>query len=104
MLQGGWLAEVEALLQRGYAPTLPSLSATGYRELVQVVRDELALPDAVDQIRHRTHAFARRQYTWLRRDPRWRWYEVSDDLAHVIAERVEAYLLQPAAPDSSHSH
>src|SRR5581483_2697554 len=61
MLAAGWLAEVEGLLARGYAPTLPSLSATGYRELIEVARGELALAEAVTLIRHRTHAFARRQ-------------------------------------------
>ncbi len=92
MLAAGWLAEVEGLLARGYAPTLPSLSATGYRELIEVARGELALAAAVTLIRHRTHAFARRQYTWLRRDPRLEWHAVGDDLAARVGERVARYL------------
>jgi tRNA dimethylallyltransferase len=92
MLAAGWLGEVEGLLARGYAPTLPSLSATGYRELIQVLRGELALGEAVRLIRHRTHAFARRQYTWLRRDPRLEWYTVGPGLEARVGERVVRYL------------
>ncbi len=92
MLAAGWLSEVKALLARGYAPSLPSLSATGYRELVQVVRGELSLADAIRLIQHRTHAFARRQYTWLRRDPRLEWYAQAPDLEALVGERVESYL------------
>jgi tRNA dimethylallyltransferase len=92
MLAAGWLREVEGLLARGYDPALPSLSATGYRELVQVVRGELPLDQAIPLIRYRTHAFARRQYTWLRRDPRVEWYEIGPDLEARVGERVAAYL------------
>ena len=94
MLAAGWLPEVDALLARGYDPALPSLSATGYRELVQVLRRQLTLDEAVPLIRHRTHAFARRQYTWLRRDSRVEWYAIGPDLAARIGERVAAYLAQ----------
>ena len=92
MVAAGWLQEVEALLRRGYDPTLPSLSATGYRELVQVLRGQLPLDEATRLIRYRTHAFARRQYTWLRRDPRIEWYAAGSDLKTRVGERVATYL------------
>jgi tRNA dimethylallyltransferase len=95
MLVAGWLAEVEGLLARGYAASLPSLSATGYRELIQVLRGELSMSEAVTRIQHRTHAFARRQYTWLRRDPRLEWYPLGADLEARVGERVGRYLATP---------
>ena len=92
MLAAGWLDEVRGLLAAGYDPALPSLSATGYRELGQVVRGTLLLEDATALIRRRTHSFARRQYTWLRRDPRLEWYPIGPDLELRVGERVAAYL------------
>jgi tRNA dimethylallyltransferase len=92
MLAAGWLQEVEGLLARGYDPSLPSLSATGYRELGQVLGGELPLAEAITLIQHRTHAFARRQYTWMRRDPRLEWYSLGDDLVTAVGERVARYL------------
>ncbi|SRR5579884_670007 len=99
MLAAGWLAEVEGLLARGLDPALPSLSATGYRELVEVVRGRLALAEAVTRIKHGTHAFARRQYTWLRRDPRLEWHELGPDLERTAVERVARYLAHRETDD-----
>ena len=56
------------------------------------MRGELPLTDAVTRIRYRTHAFARRQYTWMRRDPRLEWYVLGDDLVAVAGKRVARYL------------
>jgi tRNA dimethylallyltransferase len=92
MLAAGWLEEVERLLARGYDPALPSLSGIGYRELVQVVQGTLTLTEAVPRICYRTHAFARRQYTWARRDPRLEWFSSGPDLEARVAARVAQYL------------
>ena len=92
MLEAGWLDEVAGLLARGYAPTLPSLSATGYGELIQVLQGRLTIDAASERIRQRTHGFARRQYTWLRRDQRLAWYSLGPGVETAIAERVARYL------------
>jgi tRNA dimethylallyltransferase len=78
MLRAGWLEEVRTLLLMGYAPSLPSMSATGYAELARVVQGTLSLDDAVTRIRHTTHAFIRRQDAWLRAEPRLRWLDAED--------------------------
>lgn len=93
MLAAGWLAEVARLLAR-YDPALPSLSGIGYRELAQVVRGERSLAEAVPLICHRTHAFARRQYTWARRDPRLEWFAIGPELEERVAARVAQYLAE----------
>lgn len=92
MLADGWLDEVRGLLASGYDPRLPSLSATGYRELIQVVEGTLSLDAAVTLIQQRTHGFARRQYTWLRRDPRLEWYGIGPDSEARVGQRIAAYL------------
>lgn len=93
MLAAGWLEEVARLLAR-YDPALPSLSGIGYRELALVVRGELPLAEAVPLICHRTHAFARRQYTWARRDPRLEWFAIGPGLEARVAARVAQYLAE----------
>jgi len=99
MLAAGWRAEVEGLLARGLDPALPSLSATGYRELVQAIHGELPLATAVERIKFRTHAFARRQYTWLRRDPRLEWHLVGPELQQSAIDRVARYLARQGTDD-----
>lgn len=92
MLAAGWLDEVAGLLAAGYSPSLPSLSGLGYRELGAVLRGELTLDEAVPRIRFRTHAFARRQYTWARRDARLEWLPLGPAVEQEAAARVAAYL------------
>jgi tRNA dimethylallyltransferase len=74
-IASGLVDEVRSLLARGYSPTLPSMSGIGYRELARAMKGELAMAAAIQQIKHATHAYARRQMTWFRRDQRIRWME-----------------------------
>lgn len=89
MLAAGWVEEVRALLARGLAPDLPSMSAIGYRELAAHVRGELELEEAVRRIRRASRALVRRQANWFKAgDARIRWFEARPG----AAEAVEAYV------------
>jgi tRNA dimethylallyltransferase len=92
MLRRGWLDEVRALLAAGYSPDLPALTSTGYRELIRHLKGELPLDEAVRLVKYSTHAFIRRQYAWLRRDPRYEWLEQGPELFERAVRRVEQYL------------
>jgi tRNA dimethylallyltransferase len=74
MIAAGWVDEVRRLLSRGFSPELPSFSAIGYRQLVDVVLGRSSLEDAVRSIRRATRQFVRRQANWFKlEDPRIRW-------------------------------
>ena len=66
MAAAGLLEEVAGLLEHGYDERAPGMNATGYAELVPVVRGEATLPEALELVRKRTRAYARRQLTWFR--------------------------------------
>lgn len=67
MMDDGFLAEVEDLLQAGYSPDLPSMSGIGYQQLVNYLADKITLETAVLETKHATHDFIRRQLTWFRK-------------------------------------
>lgn len=67
MLAAGLVAEVQALLDRGYDPALPAMSGIGYAEIVAHLRGDADLPGAAAQICIDTHRYIRHQETWLRR-------------------------------------
>lgn len=91
MMATGWLDEVRTLLAMGLRPELPALSATGYGALAAALRGQMSVADAVQRIKLATHAFARRQETWLRAERRLRWYAADDPhLAERVAADVEA--------------
>jgi tRNA dimethylallyltransferase len=76
MMEQGWLAEVEGLLAPpgagvagGLSPEAHPMQGIGYRELVQVVQGKMTMDEAIPIIQQRTRNFARRQLTWLRKEP-----------------------------------
>ena len=89
MIEAGWLEEVRDLLDR-YGELGPAAGeAAGYRLLSKVVRGQMKLDDAVEQIKISTRQLAKRQMTWFRRFERVTW--LAGDLSVVEnADRVLA--------------
>jgi len=80
MLAAGWVDEVRRLLSR-YPPNLRSMQALGYRELVLYLRGFLTWDEAVALIKRNTRRFAKRQFTWFRRERRLTWLDVTEPSA-----------------------
>jgi tRNA dimethylallyltransferase len=70
MLQGGWVAEAETLVARGFCETRP-FASVGYKQVALALErgKALDLADLELQIFRATRVFARRQRTWLRDQP-----------------------------------
>lgn len=66
MLARGWVDEVRAILDDGYAPALKPLRAVGYAEVVAHLLGELPAERLRDAIVTSTAQFAKRQRTWFR--------------------------------------
>lgn len=78
MIKDGLVAEVEGLLIKGYSKDLPSLSAIGYKEMVDFLEKKISLDEAVRIMKSRTHQFVRRQANWFKQDDeRIHWFESS---------------------------
>src|SRR5688572_10247088 len=73
MMEAGWLEETRALLDRFGSLSKTAAEATGYAELIDHLRGESSLDDAVEQIKIATRQLARRQMKWFRRftDVQW---------------------------------
>lgn len=81
MIKQGLVEEVKVLVKRGYGFHLPAMSSVGYRQIGRLIRGEIDLATAVQQIKFETHRFARHQYAWFRlKDPRIRWLDTEGDI------------------------
>ena len=77
MFESGFVDEVRGLLAKGYSPSLPTMSAIGYRECVRVIQGELTKEQAMAEIRRATRVFVRRQANWFKEtDPQIRWFKM----------------------------
>jgi tRNA dimethylallyltransferase len=69
MMDHGALAEVAALLARSLDPALPVMRAIGIAEIGTLLRGEVSQDEASDRGAQATRNYAKRQYTWFRRQP-----------------------------------
>ena len=73
MMAEGFPEEVRGLLARGYNPRLKPMQALGYRQLIRHLQGACSLPEAIRDIQRDTRRYAKRQITWFRADPDFRW-------------------------------
>jgi len=73
MVEKGLLQEVRELLALGLPPTATAWQAIGYKQFLPVARGKGTVEEAVAEIKLRSRQYAKRQLTWLRRDPTLHW-------------------------------
>ncbi len=93
MIASGFIDEVRHLLDLGYAPGLPTLSAIGYGEIGAYLQGNVSLDEAILLIKRRTRVFVRRQANWFKQDDSHiRWLTVDegtvDELERIVVEWI----------------
>lgn len=73
MFASGLIEEVRQILARGYAETVKPLESHGYRQALQYINGEASLEAAIESAQTNTRRYAKRQWTWFRRDPEIIW-------------------------------
>jgi tRNA dimethylallyltransferase len=89
MMGAGALEEVERLAARGLDPALPVMRAHGVPGLIDYLRGEATLEDAIARGQRDTRAYAKRQFTFMRHQlpefrmvpPEGAWEAVRGDVA-----------------------
>lgn len=74
MIDAGLETEVRSLLSEGsLSADSTAGQAIGYKEMLGYVAGEYTLDDAIEKIKLGTRRYAKRQLTWLRRNPEINW-------------------------------
>lgn len=80
MFANGFIDEVKSLLDKGYSPTLPSMSAIGYRECVSVIQGHMSIEQAQAEMKRITRIFVRRQANWFKEsDESIKWFHPNNE-------------------------
>jgi len=87
MFAAGFVEEVKGLLENGYSPELPTMSAIGYRECIRFLQGQLSIEQAKVEMRRATRMFVRRQANWFKEDdPNIYWFEAGRENAVGVIE------------------
>ena len=101
MFLDGFSEEVSHLRALGFAADCPGLSSLGYREVLECQDGSLSHEEAIASIKLRSRRYAKRQFTWFRRDRRLRWLDL-DHLGQGGA--IERILAQCAGDQQTGRH
>ena len=93
MLASGFIDEVANLLELGYSPDLPPLSAIGYRQVIQYLQGEISLDEAIQLMKRFTRQYVRRQANWFKEDdPRVHCFQAGPTMIQDIRFLIRKFL------------
>jgi tRNA dimethylallyltransferase len=93
MIAEGLIDEVHHLLDHGYSPELPTMSAIGYGEINLYIEGKHTLEEAVLLMKRRTRVLVRRQANWFKADdPEIHWYQVDDETVDQAEKFIRGWL------------
>ncbi|QUL38828.1 tRNA (adenosine(37)-N6)-dimethylallyltransferase MiaA [Erythrobacter sp. JK5] len=78
MLNAGAISEVEELVKRGLDPALPIMRAIGVPEIAAHLAGEFDRKELFQAGAQATRNYAKRQYTWFRRQPPESWARLTE--------------------------
>lgn len=98
MVAEGLVDEVRRILDAGFDPQLPALSGFGYRQVIQHLRGECSLAEAIEETKKLTRRFVHRQYAWFPlNDPSTLWLEAGANALERAAEGIRILQAEPKA-------
>lgn len=93
MIKNGLIDEVKQLLDMGYCEKLVSMQGLGYKELVPYIKGQTSLEETISLIKQGTRRFAKRQFTWFKRQCEGKWIDIDElntqEIIINIAKAIE---------------
>jgi len=93
MFEAGFIQEVKSLLEAGYDPDLPPLSAIGYRQIIYYLDGVITLEEAIRQMKSRSRKYVRKQANWFQEDdPHITWVSAAEDPLPKLEQEISHFL------------
>ena len=81
MLNACLLDEIKRLQAMGLTADMQSMQGIGYKEILLYLDGEIGYDDAIELVKKNSRNYAKRQFTWFKRDERYHWLDcMADDL------------------------
>jgi tRNA dimethylallyltransferase len=92
MIDAGWVDEVKNILDMGFTGNEKPLMGLGYRDIISLIKGEIDLNAAIENIARDTRRFAKRQMTFFRKIPDINWIELDEgyDTSDVVSKIIES--------------
>ena len=90
MIEKGLIDEVKTLLEK-YKEFPTSMQGLGYKEVKQYLDGELTKEEMIEKIKQESRRYAKRQFTWFRKNKQTIWLDGQNDISkniNIILENV----------------
>lgn len=88
MLDAGLVDENRRLLDQGVDLASPPLKTIGYQEPLAFLQNEIDKPEMIRLLKRNTRRYAKRQLTWFRRYPSYRWIDAESATVQSVLDLV----------------
>ncbi len=96
MFKKGLKKEVERLVQKGLKKNPVACQAIGYKEIIGLLDGQYDGKRALELVQRNSRRYAKRQFTWFRKDDNIQWIHVRpDQRPKAVAEEILASLKDP---------
>lgn len=97
MLAKGLIEEVLWLKKKGYGLQHNAMQALGYKQVMYYLDGFLSKGEMINEIKKETRRYAKRQYTWFKKDSRIQWINIKEfqdkaDILEKISSNIEGRL------------
>lgn len=82
MMEAGLVEEARNLYPQR---DLNALNTVGYKEIFRYLEGDLSLEKAIEEIKKNTRRFAKRQFTWFKKNPDIQWFDYTAPPEKIIA-------------------
>ena len=86
-IERGLIDETKWLLQFG--KDITAFQALGYKEILNYIEGRKSLEEAIRLLKRRTKQFAKRQFTWFRKEPKFKWVNLSEIPEEKLIEMIK---------------
>jgi len=93
MFDTGLVGEVQGLLDKGYTPDLPTMSAIGYQEIIAYLQGEISLGEAATIMKRKSRVLVRRQANWFKeQDESIYWFRANETAVDAAVGLLHKWL------------
>jgi tRNA dimethylallyltransferase len=92
MIEKGFIEEVEKLEEKGIEKNISASQSIGYRQCLDFLKTSRSKEEKekfIEEFKKASRRYVKRQFTWFKKEPLFRWLEISNDL-----ERTMEFILQ----------
>ena len=90
MLERGLIGEVKSLSEEGLTKKNQSMQGIGYKEVLEYLGGFMTMNEMIRILKRNSRRYAKRQFTWFKRDPRM--INIENNLLLEAAAEIDKWL------------